>query len=96
MDRISAFLASAVPEMGEARLLRDAVVALDAPFLVVVVGEFNSGKSSLVNALLGRRALKEGILPTTNEISVLQHSPDGESTVKRVRPSCPHLDAPPT
>ena len=28
--------------------------ALDEPFLVAVVGEFNSGKSSVINALLGR------------------------------------------
>jgi ribosome biogenesis GTPase A len=53
-------------------LLRDAVRQLDEPFLVVVVGEFNSGKSSVINALLGGKFLAEGILPTTNEISILK------------------------
>jgi hypothetical protein len=36
------------------------------------VGEFNSGKSSVINALLGGKFLAEGILPTTNEISILK------------------------
>ena len=62
-----------VPGMEEAGLLRDALAQLDQPFLVVVVGEFNSGKSSVINALLGGRFLAEGILPTTNEISVLRY-----------------------
>ena len=50
----------------------------------MVVGEFNSGKSSVINALLGSAVLEEGILPTTNEISVLKHT-TGEAAVERVR-----------
>ena len=60
------------PSMEEISLLREALKQLDQPFLVVVVGEFNSGKSTVINALLGTRFLAEGILPTTNEISVLK------------------------
>jgi len=30
------------------------------------------GKSSVINALLGKKYLAEGILPTTNEISILR------------------------
>ena len=33
--------------------LKDAIVDIDANFLIVVVGEYNSGKSSFVNALIG-------------------------------------------
>lgn len=69
-----AFLQDAVPEMSEIQLLKDALVGLDEPFLLVVVGEFNSGKSTVINALLGAKFLEHGILPTTNEISVLKHS----------------------
>lgn len=58
--------------MEEIVLLREALKQLDQPFLVVIVGEFNSGKSTVINALLGTRFLAEGILPTTNEISVLK------------------------
>ena len=59
---------------------------LDEPFLLVVVGEFNSGKSSVVNALLGAPFLEEGILPTTNEISILRYTDEDDASVERVRP----------
>jgi ribosome biogenesis GTPase A len=61
-----------VLQMDELPLLRDAIANLDDVFLVVVVGEFNSGKSTVINALLGEKFLADGILPTTNEISVLK------------------------
>lgn len=67
------FLDSAAPDMPETALLRASLASLDEPFLVVVCGEFNSGKSSVINALLGRAVLAEGVLPTTNEVSVLRH-----------------------
>lgn len=38
-------LQAACPAMQELALLRDALLQLDELFLVVVVGEFNSGKS---------------------------------------------------
>lgn len=38
------------------------------------MGEFNSGKSTVINALLGERYLKEGVVPTTNEITFLQYT----------------------
>jgi ribosome biogenesis GTPase A len=59
--------------MAEIELLVDALRGLDELFLVVVVGEFNSGKSTVINALLGGKFLADGILPTTNEISVIKY-----------------------
>ncbi|KAG7669644.1 hypothetical protein Ndes2437B_g05823 [Nannochloris sp. 'desiccata'] len=70
--RLIEFLETSCPALEEVSLLRDAVDQLDELFLLVIVGEFNSGKSAVVNALLGCRVLSEGILPTTNEISVLK------------------------
>lgn len=52
---------------------RTAARALDEAFLLVVVGEFNAGKSSFVNALLGASVLPEGVTPTTDRIYVLVH-----------------------
>jgi small GTP-binding protein len=49
---------------------------LDELFLLVVVGEFNAGKSAFINALLGRRVLEEGVTPTTTRIGVLRWGPD--------------------
>lgn len=85
LARVVAFLEHACPALEEVALLRDAVRALDELFLVVVVGEFNSGKSAVINALLGRRYLAEGILPTTNEISVLKWAEDGSERMEQVR-----------
>ncbi|GMA15940.1 Dynamin family protein [Deinococcus metallilatus] len=52
---------------------RQAVRSLDESFLLVVVGEFNAGKSSFVNALLGAPVLPEGVTPTTDRIYLLVH-----------------------
>ncbi|KZV32417.1 hypothetical protein F511_03700 [Dorcoceras hygrometricum] len=48
--------------------------ALDAIQRATPLGEFNSGKSSVINALLGQRYLKDGVVPTTNELTFLRYS----------------------
>jgi small GTP-binding protein len=55
-----------------ARALADSHAQLDEGFLVVVVGEFNAGKSAFINALLGRALLEEGVTPTTSRIGRLR------------------------
>jgi tetratricopeptide (TPR) repeat protein/GTP-binding protein EngB required for normal cell division len=45
----------------------------DRPLLVTVMGEFNSGKSTFVNALLGEEVAPMGITPTTATINVLKY-----------------------
>lgn len=52
--------------------LQDAILQLDELFLLVVVGEFNAGKSALVNALLGERVLREGATPTTSRVTLVK------------------------
>lgn len=44
------------------------VKELAAPFLFVVCGEVNAGKSTLLNALLGSEICKVNILPETNRV----------------------------
>lgn len=53
-------------------LLRS-VRQLDELFLLVVVGEFNAGKSVFINALLGSNVLAEGVTPTTSRIGLIRH-----------------------
>ncbi len=53
--------------------LRQALLQLDELFLIVVAGEFNSGKSALINALLGQRVLAEGVTPTTTRITLVKY-----------------------
>src|SRR5262245_14400005 len=44
---------------------------LDEFFLLVVVGEFNAGKSAFINALVGEPVLQEGVTPTTTRLHIL-------------------------
>src|SRR6188508_1947948 len=46
---------------------------LDELFLLVIVGEFNSGKSAFINALVGAKVAEEGVTPTTAQINMLQY-----------------------
>ncbi len=43
-------------------------------FLVVVIGEFNAGKSTFVNALVGEALLPMDITPTTSKIELVRYS----------------------
>ncbi|HLY28630.1 MAG TPA: dynamin family protein, partial [Aggregatilineales bacterium] len=54
---------------------RDALFHADHPFLIVLVGAFNTGKSSIVNALIGHDALDVGATPTTGKIAILRYGP---------------------
>jgi small GTP-binding protein len=52
--------------------LQKAILQLDELFLIVVVGEFNAGKSALINALLGQKVLAEGSTPTTSRVTLVK------------------------
>lgn len=62
---------SAAPEDRSA--LERSIRQLDELFLLVVVGEFNAGKSAFINALFGQSLLEEGVTPTTTRIHLLKH-----------------------
>jgi small GTP-binding protein len=61
---------------------------LDELFLLVIVGEFNSGKSAFINALAGSRIVEEGVTPTTAQINVLQY---GDTYDRQVREPALHV-----
>ncbi len=54
-------------------LLKRSLQQLEELFLLVVVGEFNAGKTAFINALLGKRLLAEGVTPTTSRIHLLRY-----------------------
>jgi small GTP-binding protein len=58
--------------------LRQVMLALDELFLLVIVGEFNAGKSATINALLRAQVLKEGVIPTTQAITLLRYGTEME------------------
>jgi small GTP-binding protein len=61
--------------------LSESIRQLDELFLLVVVGEFNAGKSAFINALLGQKLLKEGVTPTTTQINILRYADSQERQV---------------
>ncbi|WP_437689938.1 dynamin family protein [Sorangium sp. So ce176] len=64
------------------RITNDLVKKLDADrFHLVVVGEFNHGKTTFVNALLGASILPVGVTPTTAVIHHLEYAADPRAEV---------------
>ena len=76
----------AAPEQQAA--LDRSIEQLDELFLLVIVGEFNAGKSAFINALAGSRIVEEGVTPTTAQINVLQY---GEKLDREARDAGLHV-----
>ena len=54
--------------------------------------EYNAGKSSFLNALLGGDYCKTGLLPTTDKITILRYAPSSSSATPTAATS--HIDDP--
>lgn len=73
-------IANTLSEMGESaaddrkRLLEVAQDLRELFFLVVIIGEFNAGKSTFVNAMVGEGLLPMGITPTTEAIELIRYN----------------------
>ncbi|MEN6412728.1 MAG: dynamin family protein [Veillonellales bacterium] len=52
-------------------------------FTLAVLGQFKRGKSSLMNAIIGRELLPTGVLPLTSAITVLKYGPEERLLVRR-------------
>lgn len=65
------------------RLIRGAKQQLETLFLLVIVGEFNSGKSAFVNALVGEPVMPEGVTPTTAMIHLLVYGEQGMEDINQ-------------
>ncbi len=61
--------------------LTESIRQLDDFFLLVVVGEFNAGKSAFINALLGEKFLAEGVTPTTTKVNILRYGEEKEKSI---------------
>ncbi|MDX1419991.1 MAG: dynamin family protein [Rubricoccaceae bacterium] len=72
LGRLGRLLGESGADEATLRRLGDLAEGLDDLFLLLVVGEFNAGKSSVVNALFGAPVLEEGPVPTTDKIAVLR------------------------
>ncbi len=72
-------LAQIGTDPSDQQTLADLIQQLEEIFLLVVVGEFNAGKSAFINALLGQKLLKEGVTPTTTQINILHYGENQET-----------------
>src|SRR5918997_988082 len=83
LERLAGFLEDFGSPSDDVSLVRQKLVDIEELFLLVIVGEFNSGKSAFINALLGEDELsREGVTPTTDRITVLKY---GEQPAERER-----------
>lgn len=64
-------------------LLKASHAQMQELFMLVVVGEFNAGKTAFLNAMLGERLLTEGVTPTTSHVHILRY---GEQFQQEVTP----------
>ena len=75
-------LAVAGEKVDEARRLGEILAGIDELFLLVIVGEFNSGKSSFINALFGEKTRVEGPVPVDDRVTIMRYGEEpSERTV---------------
>jgi len=72
--------------------LNRSIEQLDELFLLVVVGEFNAGKSAFINALAGEKVMEEGVTPTTAQVTLLRYG--AERASQQVEPHLLAVSAP--
>jgi small GTP-binding protein len=82
LERFTEFLKDFGAPSEDAELVRRAHADLEELLLLVIVGEFNSGKSAFINALLDAEIAEEGVTPTTDRITVLRY---GDEPIERER-----------
>jgi small GTP-binding protein len=70
-------LAGADGPRADVERLAKLLTEMDELFLLVIAGEYNAGKSTFVNALLGDEVFAMGDLPTTRAISILRYGNPG-------------------
>jgi len=73
MRGIAGLAVETATDLGDKLPLAEVEKGLGAPFLFVVSGEVNAGKSSLINGLFGRDLCRVNILPETDRVLWYQY-----------------------
>jgi len=55
-------------------IIKDLQARINEPVRIALIGSFSSGKSSLLNALLGKKILPTGAIPITKKINYIKYS----------------------
>lgn len=73
-------LASVIRDLGgdteSIAIIENLIASLKEPFVFVVVGEVNVGKSTFLNALFGQDFSRTGVMPTTDKILFFKYGPE--------------------
>jgi len=84
-------LAETIGELGgdakSVAIVENLIASLKEPFVFVVVGEVNVGKSTFLNALFGQDFSRTGVMPTTGKILFFKYGPQHQ-----ILPITPTLD----
>ena len=83
LGRLGDFLVGFGAPGEDVEIVRRSLSDLEELFLLVIVGEFNAGKSAFVNALLGAEVSREGVTPTTDRITLLRHAEEPTERERR-------------
>ena len=94
LSTYSNYLVSIDCDKSDLNLLLDTQAQLEEIFLIVIAGEYNSGKTAFINALLGDSFLETGITPTTDRITILRFGSSKREQVLEPGKSSIELPAP--
>ncbi len=75
LSRLDA-LARALADLSSVAAVADLAAERARPVRLAIVGEFNAGKSTFINALIGADVAPTGVLPTTATLHHLRWAPD--------------------
>lgn len=81
MRELISFFRNIAKEL-DTKKLEEMMTQIDNPFMVLICGEYNSGKSTFINAILGNNICKIGATPTTDKINIIKK---GYSDIEKIK-----------
>lgn len=88
LDRLQTH-ARALHDLASTTRVAELSVLRTRPVRVAIVGEFNAGKSTFINAFMGADVAPTGVLPTTATLHHLRYAPDPLAKIFFFPPSSP-------
>ncbi|HOO49653.1 MAG TPA: dynamin family protein [Alphaproteobacteria bacterium] len=61
--------------------INDLIINADSPLLIIVVGQFNTGKSTFINTILEKEVLSTDIIPETAAVTLLKYGTNEKAVV---------------
>ena len=93
LDRIHTH-ARSLHDLGTTTRIAELSILRTRPVRVAIVGEFNAGKSTFINAFMGADVAPTGVLPTTATLHHLRYAPDPLAKIFFYSPTDPSAPEP--